>query len=138
MFIKKRGIAKFKWFAKKASTTILVGDALTFDGSGFVTPAVAGSTVILGISKQAISASDTDYAGTKFIPVSIADANDEFEVDASTTVTQAMVGTYRDLVTNAGTLNVGAAGTANQFRVTGLGSTSTKAVVTIAKNALIS
>ena len=137
MFIKKRGLAKIKWFAKKASTAIALGDALTFDGLGYVTVAVAGSTSIVGFSKQVISATDSDYAGTKMIPVEIVDVIDELEVDVTTTMTQAMVGTYRELST-ASTLNTAIAGTANQFRVIGLGSTSLKAIVSIAKNSLIS
>ena len=135
MFIQKRGTTKLKWFPKKASTVMEVGDALAFDGIGFVTRATSSSTTVIGFSKKNVATTDTDYASTTMIPVHVADDVDEFEVDASTTVTSAMIGTQRDL-TNSSTLNVGALGTVNHFRILGIGSTTSKAVVSITKNSL--
>lgn len=136
MLIRKSGNSKFMSFIKEPSTAFALGDAVTFNASGRIIPAVAGSTQIAGYIKRAVLSTDADYASTSFVPVEIATGGDVFEIDASTTVTQAMVGTTRDL-TNASTLNVGAGGTVNQFRVVGLGSTTTKALVAIIKNSLL-
>lgn len=135
MLIRKSGQTKFYTFLKKASTVFALGDACTLDGSGLLIPAVAGSTFIVGIIKRPVLATDADYASSVPVQVELFTQVDVFEIDASTTVTQAMVGTTRDLVTNAGTLNVGAGGSTNQFRILGLGSTTTKALVTCAVNA---
>lgn len=134
-FIRKSGSSKMYSFLKKASTVFALGDACTLDGSGLLIPAVAGSTSIVGVIKRAVVATDADYAQSVPVPVELMLSGDTFEVDASTTVTQAMAGTARDIVTNAGTLNVGASGTTNQFRILGIGSTATKAIVSCIKSA---
>jgi len=135
MLIQKRGLSKFKWFLKKASTDIQLGDALAFDGLGYVTRATSSSTTIIGASKRAVVSTDSDYASNTSIPVQTFGSDDEIEIDASTTVTQAMVGTQRDL-SNSSTLNVGALGTNNIFRVIGIGSTTSKAVVSVVKSSI--
>ena len=124
-------------FIKAPSTAFALGDVVTFNGSGQIIPAVAGSTTIAGVIKRAVVASDADYASASFVPVEVFTHGDVFEIDCSTTVTQAMVGTLRDL-TSASTLNVGAGATVNQFRILGLGSTTTKALVACIKNAFAS
>lgn len=134
MLIRKTGQSKFYTFLKKASTAFALGDACTLDGSGLLIPAVAGSTLIVGYIKRPVVSTDADYASSVPVQVEMFTAGDVFEIDASTTVTQAMVGTKRDL-SNAGTLNVGASGSVNQFLVLGIGSTSTKAIVTNMVNA---
>lgn len=137
MLIRKSGNSKMMSFVKKASTAFALGDAVTFDASGLLIPAVAGSTQIVGYIKRAVLTTDADYASAVPVAVEVAkDGTDLFEIDASTTVTQAMVGTTRDL-TNAQTLNVGASATVAQFRVLGIGSTSTKAIVAVIKSSFI-
>lgn len=119
-------------YPKVASTVFEVGDALTFNGSGQVAPAVAGTTTgIIGICKKAVAATDSDYAANTPIAVDVNLSPDsEFEVDANGTVTAAMVGLYKDVITNAGTMAIAAA-TNNHYLVVGLGSTTTKARVRV-------
>lgn len=119
-------------FPKVASTVFAVGDAVTFNGSGQVAPAVAATTTgIVGICKKAVAATDSDYAANTPIAIDVnLSADSEFEIDANGTVTAAMVGLYKDIITNAGTMAIAAA-TNNHFIVTGLGSTTTKARVRV-------
>lgn len=132
--IRKTGSAKMMSFVKEPSTAFALGDVVTLNASGRLIPAVAGSTQIVGCIRRAVLTTDADYAQAVMVPVDVPLIGDSlYEIDCSTTVTQAMVGTGRDL-TNAQTLNVGAAGTVNQFRIVGLGSTTTKAVVAIIKS----
>jgi len=133
MIIRKNGASKMYSFLKEPSTAFALGDAVTFNASGRIIPAVAGSTQIAGFIKRAVVASDADYASASLVACEIFNEDNVFEIDASATVTQAMVGTARDL-TNAGVLNVGAGATVSQFRVLGIGSTATKAIVTCIKN----
>lgn len=134
MLILKRGKTLFQSFPKAASTQFTLGDAVVINASGFITPATAAnSTTVLGFVKRNVISTDSDYASSSLLAVQIVDGTDEIEIDASTTVTQAMVGTTRDL-SNASTLNVGSGGTLNTFRVLSIGSTTSKAVVTLVRN----
>lgn len=135
MLIQKRGHATIKWFPKLASTVFELGDAVSFNQAGAVIRATSTSTNIIGIIKRAVNTTDTDYASASLVPVQVINDADEIEIDASTTVTTAMIGTSRDL-SNASTLNVGAGATVNQVRILSIGSTTSKAVVSLVKNAL--
>ena len=137
MLIQKRGLSQFKWFPKAASTVFELGDAVAFNLTGGIVRATSSSTNVLGMIKMAVTASDTDYATTALVPVQVFVPEDEIEIDASTTVTAAMIGTYRDL-SNSSTLNVGAVGGNLTFRVLGIGSTTSKAVVSLVRNSLSS
>lgn len=138
MFIRIKGMPKFERYAKVASTVFAVGDLVTFNGSGFITPAVAGTTTgFIGICKKAVAATDTDYAANTPIEVDVNFSPDsEFEVDANGAITQALVGTYKDIIGNAGQISNSVATNVHTI-VTGLGSTSTKARVRINANAAI-
>lgn len=135
MLIQKRGEARLKWFPKIASTRFDLGDAVVFNTAGTIQPVVSTSTTVVGYIKRNVLSTDTDYASTSLVPVQICIATDEVEIDASTTVTSAMIGTTRDF-SNASTLNVGSAGTINMVRIMRIGSTTSKAVVSFLKNAL--
>jgi ribosomal protein L11 len=137
MFIRTKGAPKYEAFPKAASTVFAVGDAVVFNGSGQVTPAVAGSTTgIVGICKRAVAATDSDYAATTPILIDVkTDSADEFEVDANGAITAALIGTYKDIITNAGTISNSVA-TNTHVIITGLGSTSTKAKVRINSQAM--
>lgn len=135
MFIQKRGIARIKYFPKAASTRFDLGDAVVFNFAGALIPAVSTSTTIAGYIKKDVRSTDTDYASTSLVPVHVVADTDEIEVDTSTTVTAAMIGTLRDL-SNASTLNTTSAYSIGMFRVLRIGSTTSKAVVSVAKNAL--
>lgn len=130
--IRKMGASKMYSFLKKASTAFALGDIVTVDGSGLLIPATSTSTVIVGVIKRAVLTTDADYAQSVPVAVEVFTQGDVFEIDASSTVTQAMVGVTKDL-TNASTLNV-AANAVAPFRVIGIGSTSTKALVVCIKN----
>lgn len=135
MLIQKRGEARLKWFPKIASTRFDFGDAVVFNTSGTIQPVVSTSTTVIGYIKRNVLSTDADYATTALVPVQICISSDEVEVDASTTVTSAMIGTTRDF-SNASTLNVGSAGTINLVRILRIGSTTSKAVVSLLKNGL--
>lgn len=135
MLIQKRGSARLKWFPKIASTRFDLGDAVVFNVSGQITPVVAASTTIMGYIKRNVLSTDADYATTALVPVQTCVAYDEVEIDCSATVTSAMIGTTRDF-SNASTLNVGSVGTINMVRILRIGSTTSKAVVSLLKNAL--
>jgi hypothetical protein len=137
MFIRTKGAPKYEMFPKAASTVFAVGDAVAFNGSGQVTPAVAGTTTgIVGICKKAVTAADADYAANTLIAIDVKlDGVDEFEVDANGAITAALVGTYKDIIGNAGQISNSVTTNAHVI-VTGLGSTSTKAKVRINSNAM--
>jgi hypothetical protein len=138
MFIRIKGMPKFERYAKVASTVFNVGDLVTFNGSGFITPAVAGTTTgFIGICKKAVAATDADYAANTPIEVDVNLSPDsEFEVDANGAITQALVGTYKDIIGNAGQISNSVATNVHTI-ITGVGSTSTKARVRINANAAI-
>lgn len=133
--IQKRGVASVKWFPKLASTVFQNGDAVSFNQAGAVIRTTSTSTNIVGIIKRDVNTTDVDFTATSLVPVQVLAETDEVEVDCSTTVTTAMIGTSRDF-SNASTLNVGAGATVNQARILSIGSTTSKAVISIAKNAL--
>lgn len=135
MLIQKRGQARLKWMPKVSSTRFDLGDAVVYNVSGQITPVVAASTTVMGYIKRDVRSTDTDYASTSLVPVQVCVAYDEVEIDTSTTVTAAMIGTVRDF-SNASTLNVGANATTGLVRILRQGSTTTKAVCSFLKNGL--
>lgn len=137
MFIRTKGMPKFERFAKVASTVFAAGDLVAFNGSGQITPAVAGTTTgFVGIIKKAVAATDSDYAANTLVEVDINLSDDsEFEVDANGAITAALIGTYKDIIGNAGQISNSVA-TNTHVVVTGLGSTSTKARVRIHQKAM--
>lgn len=135
MLIQKRGLAKIKWFPKVASTVFENGDAVSFNVLGTIARSTSTSTTIAGYIKRNVTSTDTDYASASLVPVQFIGEGDEIEIDVSSTVTTAMIGTLRDL-SNSSTLNVGALFSIGHFRVLGIGSSTSKAVVSLAKNAL--
>lgn len=135
MLIQKRGVARIKWMPKIASTRFDLGDAVVFNTAGTIQPVVSTSTTVIGYIKRSVLSTDTDFASTALVPVQTSTSYDEIEIDASTTVTSAMIGTTRDF-SNASTLNVGSAGTINLVRILRIGSTTSKAVVSLIKNGL--
>lgn len=104
-FIHKSGKALVEWWPKVASTTIPVGTALTFDGSGAVSVAASTSLPIAGICLKPIASTDADYASNTLIPVLIPSQDSVFEVDVenSGTATAANVGVKYDLNSTTGT-----------------------------------
>lgn len=135
MLIQKRGLAKIKWLPKVASTVFENGDAVSFNTLGTIARSTSTSTTVVGFIKRAVTSADTDYASASLVPVHVFDDNAEIEIDVSSTVTSAMIGTLRDL-SNSSTLNVGSLFSVGHFRVLGIGSSTSKAVVSVAKNAL--
>ena len=133
--IQKRGLARIKWFPKNASTRFDLGDAVVFDVTGRIIPVVAASTTLMGYIKRNVLSTDADFATTSLVPVQVASDTDEIEIDASTTVTAAMIGSPRDF-SNASTLNVGASATTGIVRILRIGGTSTKAVCSVIRNGL--
>lgn len=135
MLIQKRGSARLKWFPKIASTRFDLGDAVVFNTVGTIQPVVAASTTVIGFIKRDVRSTDTDYATTALVPVQTCVPYDEVEIDCSATVTSAMIGTTRDF-SNASTLNTTSAGSLNIVRILRIGSTTSKAVVSLLKNGL--
>jgi len=129
---------KYELFPKAASTVFAVGDLVAFNGTGQVIPGVAGTTTgFVGICKKAVASTDSDYAATTLIAIDVNLNNDsEFEVDANGAITSALIGTYKDLIGNAGQISNSVA-TNTHTVVTGVGSTSTKAKVRINSQAMV-
>lgn len=91
-----------------AISTVYANNALVYaDGSGGVIPADSTSGNHIGITKEAIAATDPRYAVAGKISVDVIDDNDIFEADVSGTFTTACVGNFYDLV-DSDTVNVGA------------------------------
>ena len=102
-FVKGRTIMKS--YPKAASTVFTVGMLVYFDASGAIIPADATSGDHIGICKQAVAATDDDYASTTDILVEIpTEKQAEIEAEVSGTLTAALVGTTMDLV-DADTVN---------------------------------
>lgn len=117
------GEVQVKWYPKKASTVIAVGNLMYADGSGAITNATTTSDYHMGISLKAVAATDSDYASTTLIPVLVPHDTAEFLVDVGTgTATSALIGTYVDLAA-AGTADVSASAVDALF-VTGVESSS--------------
>lgn len=126
--LRTAGAPKFDYPNKAASTAYAVNSLVSYNAAGEVIPATSASTTITGIIKRVVSASDADYASETPVAIDLNFSSDsEFEIDANGTVTQAMVGTLKDLA-DASTLDI-AAYTIGHFKVVGLGSTTTKARV---------
>lgn len=138
MFIRTKGQPKYEYYPKVASVAFAIGDLVAFNGSGQIIPAVAGTTTgFVGIMKRLVASTDTDYASNTLVAVDTNLTNDsEFEVDANGAITAALIGTYKDIITNAGQISNSVV-TNSHVVITGLGSTSTKAKVRIHQNALM-
>lgn len=96
-FIHVSGPARVEGFPKVASTTIQVGAVVGFHASGFVSHAVAASTVIVGVSQRQVASGNDDYAQNSLIPVIIPGPDDTFEADVIGTAVQSDVGEVYDL-----------------------------------------
>lgn len=93
------------YLIKKASTAIAIGDVVTIeDATGYIIPAVAGSTQVKGVAQERIASTDTDYATARNTTVDVPLPGDLFEIACNTTITQAMVGDLFDLA-SAGVLD---------------------------------
>lgn len=103
---------------KKVSTAIAKDVAVYYDGTGFVVPAVAGSTNLRGVSRETIATTDADYASTRSIGIDVPTSGDEFVIDTSADTADAQVGKMYDLA-SAGVLNNGATGTVKHFKMVG-------------------
>lgn len=124
----KRGRSVIEYWPKKASTTMTANSFVRPDGSGFLTNASAASTRILGVLMVNIASTDSDFASTTKVPVTVPLGDCDFEVDVTGTLTTAMVGENRDL---SDALLVDAAGTShNQVTIKEFIS-ATKAIVKI-------
>ena len=97
-FLINSGNTQIDYFPKKASTAIAANAALTFDGSGFATNAVAATTRVIGTSLRVVAATDADYASTTAIPVTVPVPDSTFIADVGTgALTTAMIGNQFDL-----------------------------------------
>lgn len=120
--------------AKAASTAIAVDEILTISAAGFVTPAVAASANLIGLSMERVASTDTDFAGTRKIQIDVPTGAQPFILDTTGgAVAQTMVGEFFDL-SNSTTLNVGVAATVKHFKVLDILGTGSGARVLVAFN----
>ena len=104
---------------KAASTAFAVGEVLSANSSGFIIPATAATTTIVGICMQRVAADSSDYAQNTNITYDHPRPNDRFIMAATgATATQTMVGQTYDL-SDSNTVNL-AASTLNVVRVVGV------------------
>lgn len=101
-----KGKAPVRWFPKKASVALAIGDLLYFDASGAVQAADATSGDHVGYCLKTITSSDSDYASTTRIPVQTLNADCVVEAEAGGALATSSVGTYYDL-TDANTVDEG-------------------------------
>lgn len=96
---------------KVASTVITENTLLTRNAAGRLTPAVAGSTSVLGVALSRVAATDADYAATSLKAYDEAREGDVFLMDIVNT-TNVVPGVAMTLL-DAGTIdtfaNIGAA-----------------------------
>lgn len=86
--------------AKKASTAIVAGSILSVDSNGFLIPAVAASTNLVGVSAQRVGSDDADYASTTSIAYDEPHVGDRFVMTVTGgTPAQTNVGEFFDLST---------------------------------------
>lgn len=98
MIKRKNGAHNIKYFRKKASTVFTNGALCFVDTDGFLNPASASSVQHVGVIQVAVTAADSDYASTTFVPVDMCSTTDLFIADVSAgTVAQTAVGAYYDL-----------------------------------------
>lgn len=99
MIKRKNNAHQIAYFKKKASTAILLGAVVALDSDGYLIPATASTTTHIGVSMQAIAATDTDYSSTKDVMVDIAKSpTDVFTAEVSAgTVAQTAIGAFYDL-----------------------------------------
>jgi len=99
MFKRESGKSHIEYFPKKASTVFAKGDLVYADGSGAIQPADATSGDHIGVIKEAVTATDDDYASNTEVAVEVPnDDSVEWRVDVGTgTLTTAMIGNRYDL-----------------------------------------
>jgi len=110
MFIVKRGKTKFEYLPVTASTAIAAGTLVTYS-SGLLIAATSSTAAadIVGVLKQAIAATDADYAvGGRLVPVEVPmERFTEWEGDVTSGLVAADIGVENDL-TDGATVNRGA------------------------------
>lgn len=83
-----RGKFHIEWYPVTVSTTFNYGDMVTIlntvNGAGTLAKVTDGSTRVIGLIQQTISATDPDYAVARKVPVLVGDADAEFLADVST------------------------------------------------------
>lgn len=92
-----------KPYQKKASTAFALNSVVFVDANGFLDVAVATTTAasIVGVIKQAVVATDADYASNSYVAVDVANKGDNgewYRASVGTgTPAQTMVGETHDL-----------------------------------------
>jgi len=98
MILRKQGEVKIKYFKKKASTAIPLGAIVALDSDGYLIPATASTTTHIGVCKEVIATTDSDYSSTRKVMVDIGNPTDVWEAEVSAgTVAQTAIGAFYDL-----------------------------------------
>ena len=104
------GAVHVEFYPKTASTVFAFNDPVYLDTTGTLlayTPGVAAP--FIGLIKQTIAATDSDYASTTRVPVEVGNYDTEYLFDATTTAAAATdVGEFVDYVAATVSVNVGA------------------------------
>lgn len=100
---------------KAASTAFNVGDLLSANSSGFIIPATAATTTLVGICMQRVGTDSSDYASNTQLTYDHPRPNDRFIMASTSGAAQTNVGQTYDLL-DATTVNL-AASTLNIVRV---------------------
>lgn len=111
---------------KAASTAFVVGGLLSANSTGFIIPATAATTTIVGVCMQRVGTDSTDYASNTPINYDHPRPNDRFIMACTSGATQTDVGQTFDLL-DALTVNR-AASTLNVVRVVEVIDTTTVVV----------
>lgn len=128
-FVKKRGRSKFMWLPVTTST-VLTKDSLVAFSSGLLIAATSSTapSLIVGVVRHAIAATDADYATARLIEVEVPTENYvEWEATVTATLVVGDIGLYCDL-TDSATVNRGAS-TYDIVQIVGFISTTKARVV---------
>lgn len=108
-FFARKGKWGLRFFPKAASTAFSINACVAYNGSGQIIPATSTTDVQVGIIRQAIAATDSDYASTTRVAVEVPlQPTCEMEGDVTAgTLAAASVGSYFDFNNSLG-VNQGA------------------------------
>ena len=102
MFTRYQGKTKFIWLPVTVSTTFSEKGLVAF-ASGYLIEATATSapSVVVGVIRHAIAATDSDYATARLVEVEVPVENYVmWKVDVTSGLVAADIGLYQDLTSN--------------------------------------
>lgn len=85
--VRKNGKKPVRKFQPKTASEAMSKNSLVELTSGYVGAADDNDTIVYGVLKVEIAATDSDYTSTTLVPVEVIEAGDEVEMDTTATLT---------------------------------------------------